>query len=65
MEHHYILQTMIRLRGNEFLCPVGAVSIEEGLNDMLKHWHVVKYRIKKIDDDPIPEWEKVEWTPVT
>lgn len=65
MEHHYILQSAMLVRGAEFLCPLGAVCPEEELNDVLKRAQVFKYRIKKIDGDPIPDWESAEWTPVT
>ena len=64
MEHHYILQATMRLRDNEFLCPIGAVCAEGDLNDTLKHAKVVRYRIKQIDDDPMPDWENAEWTPI-
>ena len=64
MEHHYILHAMIRLRDNEFLSPLGFVCKEDELTDHLKHAHVVKYKIKQVDDDPIQEWEKSVWTSI-
>jgi hypothetical protein len=54
----------MRIRGSEFLCPVGAVCPEEELTETLKHAKVIKYRIKKIDDDPIPDWENAGWTSI-
>jgi len=65
MEHHYILQTAMLIRGAAFLCPFGAVCTEEELNDTLKRAQVTKYKVKQIDDDPIPDWESAVWTPVT
>lgn len=64
MQHHYILQATIRIRDNEFLCPIGALCEEEELNAKMKHAKVVRYRIKKIDDDLIPGWDAADWTPV-
>ena len=64
MEHHYILQAAMLVRGARFLCPLGAVCTEEDLNDNLKRAQVFKYKIKQIDDDPIADWEKSEWKPV-
>ena len=64
MEHHYILYTTMRVRGHEFLCPFGAICAKEGLNDILKRADVIRYKIKLIDDDPVADWEKSEWTPV-
>ncbi|MCL2167154.1 MAG: hypothetical protein FWH49_07710 [Clostridiales bacterium] len=64
MEHHYILQAAIRLRGSEFLCPLGFVCPEEELNANLKHAHAVRYRMKQVDDESIADWDKADWTPV-
>ena len=64
MEHHYILQTTMRIRDNEFLSPLGLVCAEGELNDRLKLAKVVRYKIKKIDDDPVAGWEGADWTPI-
>jgi len=63
--HHYILQSAMLVRGASFLCPFGAVCTEAELNDTLKRAQIFKYKIKKVDDEPVPDWEKAEWTPVT
>jgi len=64
MEHHYIMQTAMLVRGAKFLCPFGAICTEEELNDTLKRAQVFQYKFKQIDDDPIPDWENVEWITV-
>ena len=64
MERHYILQTTMRLRDNEFMSPLGLVCTEDELNEMLKHAHVVSYRIKQIDDDPVENWQDSKWVSV-
>jgi hypothetical protein len=64
MEHHYFLQTAMLVRGAEFLCPFGAICTEGELNDTLKRAQVFKYKIKQVDDDPIPNWENAEWTSI-
>ena len=64
VERHYIFQTAMLVRGVEFLCPFGAVCTEEELNEVLKRAQVFKYKVKQIDDDPVPDWENTDWTPV-
>ena len=64
MERHYILQARIRLRGNDFLSPIGFVCTEGELNGKLKHANAVSYRIKQIDDEPVEGWDKSDWLPV-
>jgi hypothetical protein len=61
MKHHYTILAEMRYNA---LCPMGALCSEDELNDILKQRDVRNYKIKMIDRDPIPDWEKADWIPV-
>ena len=64
MERHYILQATVRLRDNEFLCPIGIVCEEADFVEKLKHASIVRYKVKQVDGDPVAGWENSDWVPV-
>ncbi|MDR0469758.1 MAG: hypothetical protein LBH09_07280 [Peptococcaceae bacterium] len=64
MKHHYIVQAIMGLWSQEFLCPMGAQCLEAELGGVLKHLGVKRYRIKSIDEEVIADWENSEWVTV-
>jgi len=61
MKHHYVVQAIMRHWSQDFQSSMGAVCTLEELSVVLKHKGVRSYKIKKIDEDPVADWEKSDW----
>ena len=64
MKQHYVVQAVMYHWSQEFQCPMGAFCTREELGGALKGKGVLRYKIKKVDDEPVANWEAAEWTPV-
>ena len=61
MKHHYIVIAIMR---HDEVCPMGAICAEEELSGVLRSRGVKRYKLKILDDELIPEWDKADWQPV-
>ena len=58
MKHHYIV---VSVMPDDYLCPMGVICTKEELGAYLKSQGAKSYKIKVVDNEPVPDWESGEW----